>query len=354
MARLTQRIESSRIFGTTGSWYPATASNLAAVSIDESNIYLTWTDNSNIETGYYVNKYNGSVFTNIATLGASVTSYTSSGLSPQTLYYYSVAPYKTDGFTYTSNTSSVASASTEAYVTASGGTVTDGDGYRTHSFTTSGNFLVLGAGTIECLVVAGGGSGGGKVGGQGGGGGGGEVLAYTLKVPAYNWYVEIGDGGTHVTTNTIDGGNAPDGNNGGSSYIYGLGGAPSAAGGYGGKGGSGNDIYVSDVGGDGGNSGNNTYSGGTHYDAFAGGGGGGGGGGGYASSVADGSGGSGRSVWGTAYGAGGSGGPTSGNGAANTGNGGGGGDVYSYSGGGGTYMDSGNGGSGIIKFRYKH
>jgi hypothetical protein len=47
-------------------------------------------------------------------------------------------------------------------VIATGGSVTDTAGFRTHTFLASGSFVVTNPGTIEYLVVAGGGSGGGN------------------------------------------------------------------------------------------------------------------------------------------------------------------------------------------------
>jgi hypothetical protein len=54
-----------------------------------------------------------------------------------------------------------------AYITATGGTITEAGGYRYHTFTTSDDFEVtsLGStdGSIEYLIVAGGGGGGAGV-----------------------------------------------------------------------------------------------------------------------------------------------------------------------------------------------
>ena len=60
---------------------------------------------------------------------------------------------------------------------ATGGTITTANGYRTHTFTSSGTFNVVVSGglTVSSLVVGGGGGGGSQVVG-GGGGAGGAVL----------------------------------------------------------------------------------------------------------------------------------------------------------------------------------
>lgn len=52
-----------------------------------------------------------------------------------------------------------------------GGTVTTADGYRIHTFTSTGTFTCTKAGEVEYLVVAGGGGGGGAYGAGGGAGG---------------------------------------------------------------------------------------------------------------------------------------------------------------------------------------
>jgi hypothetical protein len=74
-----------------------------------------------------------------------------------------------------------------------GGTVTEVNGYRIHTFTSSGTFTVLSSGTVEYLIVAGGGGTGYDVGGGGGGGG----LLYNQAYPIFpgTYYITIGAGG---------------------------------------------------------------------------------------------------------------------------------------------------------------
>jgi hypothetical protein len=85
-------------------------SNLAAVPATSERINLTWTDNSNNETGFKVerapdNSGAPGTFALIATLGANVTSYPSTGLSYTTKYWYRVVSYRT-GQTATSGNAS--------------------------------------------------------------------------------------------------------------------------------------------------------------------------------------------------------------------------------------------------------
>ena len=75
-----------------------------------------------------------------------------------------------------------------------GGTVTDANGYRTHTFTSSGTFTVLSALTASSLVVGGGG-GGGFTNCAGGGGAGGAVLTTSSSLASGSFSVVVGNGG---------------------------------------------------------------------------------------------------------------------------------------------------------------
>lgn len=76
---------------------PAAPSNLAGTA-GQTNVALTWTDNSNNEDGFRI--YRGTTSSNlvpIATVGANITSYNNTGLSRRTTYYYKVCAYNTAG-----------------------------------------------------------------------------------------------------------------------------------------------------------------------------------------------------------------------------------------------------------------
>ena len=89
---------------------PAAPTNLTATAASSSQINLSWTDNSNNETGFKVDRSkNGRGFTEIATRGADVTTYASTGLAASTTYYYRVRAYNGGG---NSGYSNVASATT--------------------------------------------------------------------------------------------------------------------------------------------------------------------------------------------------------------------------------------------------
>jgi hypothetical protein len=91
----TSSWSSSRYFKTAVGPPPTAPSNLAASPISYSRIDLTWQDNSDDETGFKIERKTGSgSYSQIATVGANVTSYSSSGLSANTTYCYRVRAYK--------------------------------------------------------------------------------------------------------------------------------------------------------------------------------------------------------------------------------------------------------------------
>ncbi len=79
---------------------PTAPTNLAATSVSSSQISLTWVDNDNTETGFKIERCAGSAcsnFTQIATVGANVTSYSNTGLAASTSYSYRVRAYNAAG-----------------------------------------------------------------------------------------------------------------------------------------------------------------------------------------------------------------------------------------------------------------
>ena len=70
---------------------PAIPTNLVATPASGTQINLTWSDNSSIETGYVVERMDpGGLFTAIATLASNSTSYMDGALNPATAYSYRV------------------------------------------------------------------------------------------------------------------------------------------------------------------------------------------------------------------------------------------------------------------------
>jgi len=116
--------------------------------------------------------------------------------------------------------------------------------YKINTFTSSGDFFVRVGGPIDYLIVGGGGGGGGgynssfpvtngsRTDGAGGGGGGGGVLFGSMFLPAGNYRITVGSGGTSGYDNLAS---PPfrQSSNGGDSVAFGLtalgGGAGSSA-----------------------------------------------------------------------------------------------------------------------------
>ncbi|MDI6791402.1 MAG: DUF2341 domain-containing protein [bacterium] len=74
---------------------PVAPSNLDAQAVSGSRIDLFWTDNSGNEVGFKIERKTGAggTYTQIATVGADVTSYSNTGLDPNTTYCYRVRAY---------------------------------------------------------------------------------------------------------------------------------------------------------------------------------------------------------------------------------------------------------------------
>ncbi len=73
----------------------ASPTSLTATAVSSSQISLTWVDNSLTELGYKIEQspIDDLHYTEIATVGPNTTSYTASGLSESTKYYYRVRAY---------------------------------------------------------------------------------------------------------------------------------------------------------------------------------------------------------------------------------------------------------------------
>lgn len=113
---------------TSGS-APTAPSSLTATAASFSSVTLKWADNSSNESGFRVERSsNGVDYTEIATLGAGVTSYTNSGLSALTSYYYRVRAYNSTGNSGYSNVGSVKTPDLPPVEPASVAAADNGDG----------------------------------------------------------------------------------------------------------------------------------------------------------------------------------------------------------------------------------
>jgi len=85
---------------------PAAPSGLSATVASSTQINLAWTDNSNNnEDGFTIERSgDGTNFSEIAAVGANVTTYSNTGLSPATTYYYRVRAFNAGGNSAYSNT----------------------------------------------------------------------------------------------------------------------------------------------------------------------------------------------------------------------------------------------------------
>jgi hypothetical protein len=104
-------------FGTPGGSAPAAPSSLGATASSSNQINLSWTDNASNETAYKVERAtaSGGPWTEIvANLAANTTSYSATGLSAATTYYFRVRASNTNGNSAYSNT---ANATTQAATT---------------------------------------------------------------------------------------------------------------------------------------------------------------------------------------------------------------------------------------------
>jgi hypothetical protein len=92
---------------------PAAPTGLAASALSTSQVRLTWTDRSDNETGFRVERCTGSGCTTyalVATTGANVTTWDDSGLATSTTYGYRVAAVNGGGTSAWSNAVSVSTA----------------------------------------------------------------------------------------------------------------------------------------------------------------------------------------------------------------------------------------------------
>lgn len=135
--------------------------------------------------------------------------------TPQTFSLYDVNNNTSVKYHITDNSTPTLS----PQVVATGGTITNVNGYRIHTFTTVGasTFTVTSGGDVDVLVVGGGGGGGGGNGSTGahysGGGGGAGGLIYNTSIPvsAGTYTVTVGSSGTGYAVG--------DGDNGGNSVF---------------------------------------------------------------------------------------------------------------------------------------
>jgi hypothetical protein len=96
---------SSTATATTFPPPPAAPSGLTATAVPSLRINLSWTDNANNENGFRIERSTDATnFTEIATVGANVTTFSDSNVTLLTTYSYRVRAYNTGGNSGYSNT----------------------------------------------------------------------------------------------------------------------------------------------------------------------------------------------------------------------------------------------------------
>jgi hypothetical protein len=148
---------------------PSDPSGLTATASSSSVINLAWTDNSNNETGFEIERDTNSAFTNavaVATVGAGTTTYSNTGLSASTQYYYRVRAVNNSGASaYTTANATTQAGGGGGTATAKPVIVTNIDGkiwaeQRDFTITTEANaVVVLKNGVVDIATVTANGSG---------------------------------------------------------------------------------------------------------------------------------------------------------------------------------------------------
>jgi len=95
---------------------PSAPSGLTAIAVSSSQINLSWTDNSAVETGFRIERKTGAggTWSQIATTNANVTTYNNTGLTVSTTYYYRVRATNSAGDSAYSNEASATTQSAPA------------------------------------------------------------------------------------------------------------------------------------------------------------------------------------------------------------------------------------------------
>ena len=99
---------SNKVYAFTVIPTPRAPTNLTATAVSSSQINLSWTDNSNNETGFVINRTQdpSKLWNYVTTVAANVKSYSDTGLHASTTYFYRVQAINAGGGSAWSNTAS--------------------------------------------------------------------------------------------------------------------------------------------------------------------------------------------------------------------------------------------------------
>jgi hypothetical protein len=101
---------------------PNPPTSLSAITISGTQIDLSWTDNSDNESGFKIErKISGGVYSEIDTVAAGLTSYSNTGCNEATSYTYRIQAYNAAGNSTHSNESSATTLSPGGGTSSSGG-----------------------------------------------------------------------------------------------------------------------------------------------------------------------------------------------------------------------------------------
>jgi hypothetical protein len=125
-----QSANSSQATATT-QFLPAASANLGATAVSSSQINLNWTDNSNNETQFRIERKTGAgSFSFLVNKGANVTTHNDTGLQPGTTYTYRVRAENGNGNSAWSNEASATTSSGGSGPLVSNLTVASGKAYQ--------------------------------------------------------------------------------------------------------------------------------------------------------------------------------------------------------------------------------